>query len=199
MNAWSAVTPLPERTADQLRALLRASSSIPSRRDFSPAVSPRPRGRRSSFDRRYIVGYAPNGLHLPLRIVHGGKDGPGRSKVVADAYDQLGYPHVFDVQDDLDHNVWDYAYQNGRMIAWLKQQERPRVPRRVRLTSAEARYDRAYWLRIVAPGDGPGFAELDGDRNAEPAGRADLLWGRPGLFDDFEVGSVTMPSSLRTR
>jgi poly(3-hydroxybutyrate) depolymerase len=103
--------------------------------------------------KRYIVGYAENGLHLPLHIVHGGKDGPGRSAVVADRYRKLGHPVIFDVQDDLDHNVWDYAYEDGRMIEWLKARRRPEAPARVRLVTGEYRYDRAYWLRLVAMQD----------------------------------------------
>ncbi|MEJ7732651.1 MAG: hypothetical protein WKG00_26040 [Polyangiaceae bacterium] len=79
--------------------------------------------------KRYIVNYAENGLWLPMNIVHGGKDGPGRSQVVADRYQALGYEHVFDVQDELDHNVWDYAYQDLKMLSWLRARRRPAVPR----------------------------------------------------------------------
>ncbi len=99
--------------------------------------------------KEYIVRYAENGLHVPLDIVHGGKDGPGRSKVVADRYAELGYAHVFDVQEELDHNVWDYAYEDGKMIPRLTRHAAPRAPKRVRLVTGRYRYDRAYWLRLV--------------------------------------------------
>ena len=111
--------------------------------------------------RRYVVSFAENGLHLPLHIVHGGLDGPGRSAVVADRYDALGYRRIFDVQDDLDHNVWDYAYEDGRMIEWLKARRRPEAPAHVRLATGEYRYDRAFWVRLVAMR--PGMEE-DADR-----------------------------------
>lgn len=103
--------------------------------------------------RRYIVNYAENGLHLPLHIVHGDLDGPGRSAVVADRYRELGYSRIFDVQEDLDHNVWDYAYEDGRMIEWLKARRRPEAPAHVRLVTGEYRYDKAFWVRLLAMRD----------------------------------------------
>jgi poly(3-hydroxybutyrate) depolymerase len=111
--------------------------------------------------KRYIVNYAENGLWLPMHIVHGGKDGPGRSQVVADRYQALGYEHVFDVQEELDHNVWDYAYQDAKMLSWLRARRRPAVPARVRLVTGDYRYDRAYWVRLVGMRESLQFADID--------------------------------------
>lgn len=115
-------------------------------------------------EKEYIVRYAENGIHVPLHIVHGGKDGPGRSKVVADRYQELGYPHVFDVQDDLDHNVWDYAYEDAKMVPWLTRHAKPKVPKQVRLVTGRLRYDRSHWLRLVTMIDSSSGepASLDG-------------------------------------
>jgi predicted esterase len=99
--------------------------------------------------RKYIVNWAENGAYLPLHVVHGGLDVPGRSKVVVDRYKALGFPVDFDVQDDLDHDVWDYAYEDGKMVAWLAGRSRPKAPKRVRFVTGEYRYDRAYWLRVI--------------------------------------------------
>jgi predicted esterase len=104
--------------------------------------------------KEYVVRYAENGMHVPLHIVHGGKDGPGRSKVVVDRYKELGYPHIFDIQEEADHNVWDYAYEDARMVPWLTQHRTPWAPARVRLVTGKYRYDRAYWLRLVGMIDG---------------------------------------------
>ncbi|WP_218920028.1 alpha/beta hydrolase-fold protein [Chondromyces crocatus] len=112
-------------------------------------------------DQRYIVRYAENGLHLPLHVVHGGKDGPDRSRVVVDRYRALGNPVTFDLQDDLDHNVWDHGYERGRMISWLTARRRPEVPPRVRLVTGEHRYDRAFWVRLVGREDGARRGEID--------------------------------------
>lgn len=104
--------------------------------------------------KKYIVNYAENGAYLPLTVVHGGKDGPGRSKVVIDRYKSLGYSYNFDVQDDLDHDVWDYAYEDSRMVPWLTGRSVPKSPKRVRFVSGEYRYDHAYWVRLLGMSDG---------------------------------------------
>lgn len=106
--------------------------------------------------RRFLGNYAANGMHVPMHIVHGGQDGPGRSKVIADRYHALGYARIFDVQDDLGHNVWDYAYEDGRMIAWLKKKQQPKPPSRVRLVTGEYRYDTAHWVRLLGMQRSPG-------------------------------------------
>ncbi len=105
-------------------------------------------------EKEYIVRYADNGAHVPLHIVHGGKDVPGRSKVVADRYKALRYSHVFDIQEDLDHNVWDYAYEDGKMVSWLKRHRIPSAPKSVTFQTGKLRYDRAYWLRVLGQIDG---------------------------------------------
>ncbi|MRG93217.1 alpha/beta hydrolase-fold protein [Polyangium spumosum] len=111
--------------------------------------------------KRYIVNWAENGQHVPLFIVHGGKDDPTRSQLVANRYRSLGYPHKFDVQEDLDHNVWDYAYEDGDMIGWLKSHRRPKAPDRVRFVTGEWRYDRAHWVRLLGMEVEDKFAEID--------------------------------------
>ncbi len=111
--------------------------------------------------KRYIVNWAENGQHVPLFIVHGGKDDPTRSQVVADRYRSFGYAHKFDVQEDLDHNVWDYAYEDGDMVGWLKSHRRPKAPDRVRFVTGEWRYDRAHWVRLLGMEAEDRFAEID--------------------------------------
>ena len=121
--------------------------------------------------KRYIANYAENGVHLPLRIVHGGLDAPARSAVVAERYRALRYRYAFDIQDDLDHNVWDYAYEDAKFLQSLTWYRRPEAPKRIRFVTGDYRYDRAYGLRVLAmkssleATDGlslPGFCDLDG-------------------------------------
>ncbi len=111
--------------------------------------------------KRYIVNWAENGLHVPLFMVHGGKDEPRRSEVVAKRYQALGYAHELDVQEDLDHNVWDYGYEDGDMIRRLIGRKRPDVPERVRFVTGEWRYDRAYWVRLLGFVSPDKFADID--------------------------------------
>jgi hypothetical protein len=105
---------------------------------------------RALLEKEYIVRYADNGLHLPLHVIHGGLDVPGRSKVVVDRYRELGQSVIFDVPKEAEHDVWTDGYENGRMVHWLTRRRRPEAPEHVRLVSGEYRYDRAYWVRIVS-------------------------------------------------
>jgi predicted esterase len=116
---------------------------------------------KAMLEKEYIVRYAENGEHVPLHIVHGGKDGPGRSKVVADRYKALGYRHVFDIEEDLDHNVWDYAYEDSKMVPWLTRHKAPVAPKSVHLATGKLRYGKAYWLRVLAMTDSSKRARVD--------------------------------------
>jgi hypothetical protein len=111
--------------------------------------------------KRYIVNWAENGLHVPMFMVHGGKDEPRRSEVMAKRYQALGYAHELDVQEDLDHNVWDYGYEDGDMARRLVGRKKPEVPERVRFVTGEWRYDRAYWVRVLGLGALDKFADID--------------------------------------
>lgn len=111
--------------------------------------------------KRYILNWAENGQYVPLFMVHGGKDDPTRSQIMADRYRALGYPHKLDVQEDLDHNVWDYAYEDGDMVAQLKSHKRPKTPDRVRFVTGEWRYDRSHWVRFGGFETEGSFADID--------------------------------------
>lgn len=145
--------------------------------------------------KRYIGNYAENGLHLPLHIVHGGLDGPERSRVIADRYRELGYAHKFDVQDDLDHNVWDYGYEDGRMIAWLKSRVRPERPSRVRLATGEYRYFKAYWVRLIAISDASTIASIDA-RVDEKSGEVKVATRNVDAFA-LDLSGFAIPSGAR--
>ena len=121
---------------------------------------------RALLEKEYIVRYADNGLHLPLHVIHGGLDVPGRSKVVVDRYRELGQSVIFDVPKEAEHDVWTDGYEDGRMVHWLTRKKRPKAPERVRFVSGEYRYDRAWWVRIVA---------FDDASKPEPA-RVDATW-----------------------
>lgn len=117
--------------------------------------------------KRSIVRYCENGLHLPLHIIHGGQDGPNRSALIADRYAALGYARVFDVQDGSTTNVWEYGYEKGKLADWLRAHKRPRAPRHVRLASGEARYDRAFWLTLLEAKSLESFSLLDAEAGSE--------------------------------
>lgn len=121
--------------------------------------------------KRYIVNWAENGLHVPMFMIHGGKDEPRRSEVMAKRYQALGYSYDLDVQEDLDHNVWDYGYGTERenkdgvkeadLMRRLIGRKKPDVPEHVRFVTGEWRYDKAYWVRILSLGAQDKFGDID--------------------------------------
>jgi hypothetical protein len=111
--------------------------------------------------RRSIVHYAENGMYVPLHMIHGGQDGPHRSRLMADRYHELGYRRILDVQEDLDHDVWEYGYDKGKMIGWLRAKVRPEHPKRVRFVTGEARYDKNRWVTVLGIADDTKFASVD--------------------------------------
>jgi hypothetical protein len=117
--------------------------------------------------RKSIVHYAENGMYLPLFMIHGGQDGPHRSRMMADRYHELGYRRTLDVQDDLDHDVWDYGYDKGKMVGWLRARVRPEHPKRLRFVTGEARYDQNRWVKVLGIADDEKFASVDAEWDDE--------------------------------
>lgn len=113
--------------------------------------------------RRYIVNYARNGKNLPMWIVHGGKDSPERSVVMRQAYRRNGNRHKWDLQPEMGHNVWDYAYERGKMLRWLRRKTRPAAPAEMRFRSGEYRYTKGAWVELLAFSDTKKFAGVDAE------------------------------------
>jgi predicted esterase len=97
---------------------------------------------------RSTVSWAPNGLHLPLYIVHGKKDLPmENSGVLIDRYKALGYS-LLEEHPDEGHNVWQPTYEDLKGYRWLTGFKRPAHPSRLVFRTDDLRYDRDAWLRV---------------------------------------------------
>ncbi|PIE17032.1 MAG: hypothetical protein CSA66_06935 [Proteobacteria bacterium] len=106
--------------------------------------------------------FADNGRYLPLRIVHGERDRPERSKVVVDRYRALSYRVDFEIPKGRGHHIWDDAYQDGTLVRWLARQRRPSTAGRPVLKTARYRWNKAYWLRLDRFARWGAFGELRG-------------------------------------
>jgi hypothetical protein len=103
---------------------------------------------RALAEERSTVSWAPNGLHLPLWIVHGTRDLPEEnSGVLIDRYKSLGYS-LLEEHPDEGHNVWQPTYEGLKGISWLTARKRPAHPSRVVLKTDNLRYDRSAWVKI---------------------------------------------------
>jgi poly(3-hydroxybutyrate) depolymerase len=110
--------------------------------------------------KRYLVNYAENGRTTPMWVIHGGRDQPQRVEEFVDAYDRYGKVN-FDLQEDLGHNVWDYAYDSGQMVDHLKKRRRVGTPTEIRFTTAEYRYNRSFWVTVTGIADYTDFARVN--------------------------------------
>ena len=98
-------------------------------------------------EQRDATSYAENGLHNPMKVVHGRFDAPNHAKAMTKRYDALGYRYELDIPE-LPHDVWQYSYGDGALVKWLKRWTRPSNPDEIVFKTLSYRYTEAYWARI---------------------------------------------------
>ncbi|RYE93121.1 MAG: hypothetical protein EOO75_05100 [Myxococcales bacterium] len=146
-------------------------------------------------EERSTVSWAPNGLHLPLYIVHGTRDLPEEnSGVLIDRYKQLGYG-LLEEHPDEGHNVWQPTYENLKGLGWLTGPTRPSDPNRVVLRTDSLRYDHADWVRIARLERSSAWGEVSAQRRTRGAGRAYEV--RTAGVAAFELTPPTSGSSIQ--
>ena len=164
--------------------------------------------------REGIVNYAEGGRYLPLRMVHGERDNPARSRLMADRYMALKYHADLEILPGAGHNIWDAAYADGALLRWLAKRRRPSRPSRPRVRTMSYRYSASYWLRIDRFDDHQVYAEADatlgkkrlrvttdnalgisliGARLGDAAGTRRAL-----VVDGQALGEVTLPAITET-
>jgi len=108
-----------------------------------------------------IAPYAESGRYLPLKMVHGSQDQPARSQLIEDRYKKLNYKVELDIPP-LGHNVWDYAFEDGKLLKWLATVRQPKSPFEPSLRTGRYRWSEAYWLRIDRFADESLFGVMNG-------------------------------------
>ncbi len=94
-----------------------------------------------------VSAHAPNGRQLPLWMVHGTRDMPSRSEMMAARYRELGYLARLDKPEE-GHEIWDQAYADGEILRWLAGRRRNPRPAEVTLSAGRHRTAALDWLRI---------------------------------------------------
>ncbi|MCC6619756.1 MAG: prolyl oligopeptidase family serine peptidase [Deltaproteobacteria bacterium] len=112
-------------------------------------------------DEEGVAPYAEGGRYLPLKMVHGAQDNPRRSRLIEDRYKALRYQVELEVPP-LGHNVWDHAFEDGKLLRWLSSRKRPAVAPQPVVRSGRYRWAKAYWLRVDRFQDEESFGELSG-------------------------------------
>jgi hypothetical protein len=110
------------------------------------------------------ASWAPNGRHLPLWVAQGTRDLPlSNSRVLVDAYRQLGYP-VTAEWPDTGHAVWEKTYARARLWRWLSGATRSRGAAHLTFATDALRYGTLDWLRVTALGDCENLGRIDAER-----------------------------------
>jgi predicted esterase len=114
------------------------------------------------------VDWAENGRGIPLTLVHGTEDGPGRARRIEARYQALGYPVTLELHKR-GHDVWIPGYQERRAFAILTRYRRGGAPRLVTFATGRPRVQQGHWVRIERFADHRRWARvraeiLDGTR-----------------------------------
>lgn len=101
--------------------------------------------------------YAPNALNIPMHFFHGDKDGAvpvERSREWVKNLKDLGTQVEYNEYPGVNHNSWENAYADEFIFSWFSQFKRNPYPSRVRFTSDQYKYNKAYWVTIdeLTPG-----------------------------------------------
>lgn len=125
----------------------------------------------------YLLGvfsnadWAENGLHLPMRIVHGTRDSPRYSEVLVDRYRALHYDLRYDLLE-AGHNVWGATYADMDIFRWFRPFVRDPMARRVVLKSYRLRHRSNLWVAVDDAQDYGAVVEIEA--NAAAANRIDV-------------------------
>ncbi len=93
------------------------------------------------------VDWAENGLHLPLLLIHGKRDGMKRAVAMKAAYKRHGYLAPIE-EHPVGHDVWTPGYRDGRVLEMLVKHRRVRAPKVDTFTTWRARTNRSHWITV---------------------------------------------------
>jgi predicted esterase len=99
-----------------------------------------------------MVGNLSN---LPVHIFVGSLDRPESKRELRDKLISVGSPVVEYIEyPGIGHNSWEYAYKDGFILEWFSQFERNLFPERVRFSTKQFKYNKAYWVTLdnLTPG-----------------------------------------------
>jgi predicted esterase len=100
---------------------------------------------------------AANALNTPVHLFQGAVDPvtlPATTREWVELLRGLGTRVDYVEYPGVSHNSWENAYADAQIFRWFDQFRRNRSPERVRYTSKQYGYDRAYWVQLdgLTPG-----------------------------------------------
>jgi pimeloyl-ACP methyl ester carboxylesterase len=95
--------------------------------------------------------YMSNAFNLPMHFYHGDKDPAVPVAVSRDwvkKIKDLGGKVEYDEYPGVEHNSWENAYKDEAVFEWFGQFKRNLFPDEVKFSTAQHKYNKAYWIRI---------------------------------------------------
>jgi dienelactone hydrolase len=95
--------------------------------------------------------YISNAFNIPMHFFHGDKDRAVPVSVSRDwvkKIGELGGKVEYNEYPGVDHNSWENAYSDGAIFKWFDQFKRNPFPDEVKLSTAQHKYNKAYWVTI---------------------------------------------------
>lgn len=95
--------------------------------------------------------YQLNGFNLPLHFFHGDADKAVPVSVSRDwvkKLKELGATVEYNEYPGVEHNSWENAYKDEFIFSWFSKFSRNLYPAQVKFSSAQYKYNKAYWVRL---------------------------------------------------
>ena len=98
------------------------------------------------------INYLENAFNMPVHFFQGGDDPvvkpEGTRKWVED-FKKAGAKVTYKEYPGVKHDSWVNAYKNGYIFSWFEKIKRNPFPDRIKFTTSQLKYSKAYWLDIV--------------------------------------------------
>jgi predicted esterase len=95
--------------------------------------------------------YMANAFNLPMHFYHGDKDPAVPVTVSRDwvkKIKDIGGKVEYDEYPGVEHNSWENAYKDEAVFEWFGQFKRNLYPDEVKFSTAQYKYNKAYWVRL---------------------------------------------------
>lgn len=96
--------------------------------------------------------YLDNGFNLPIHIFQGGDDPvvkPENTRKWVDDLKNIGSKVTYQEYPGVKHDSWVNAYKDEFIFTWFSKFTRNPFPDKVKFTTAQLKYNKAYWVEIL--------------------------------------------------
>jgi dipeptidyl aminopeptidase/acylaminoacyl peptidase len=99
-----------------------------------------------------IEKYMENGSNLPMYFFQGAEDPvvlAENTRKMVNALKNSGAKVMYQEYPGVKHNSWENAYKDEFIFNWFDKQKRNPYPDKVKFTTQQLKYNKAYWVEIV--------------------------------------------------